>query len=275
MNGDETIVAIDDLRFAYPGGVTALDGVSLEVVRGTTLGIVGQNGSGKTTLAKHLNGLLRPTSGRVVVAGLDTTRHPVRELARHVGYVFQNPGHQLFARTVAEELAFGPRNLGVAVDEIDERVASVAETLQLTDLLPVHPYRLPLPMRKLVTIASVLTMRPSVLVLDEPTTGQDQRTTRRITELIDAVRAGGTTVVCVTHDMSLLAPVSDRVVVLHDGRIAADGTPRAILSDRALMAATRLRPPQVTELSLAMPGRGDRPGALSVAELADELRGVT
>ncbi len=275
MSGGDTVVTIDDLRFAYPGGVTALDGVSLEIARGTTLGIVGQNGSGKTTLAKHLNGLLRPTSGRVVVAGLDTTRHPVRELARHVGYVFQNPGHQLFARTVAEELAFGPRNLGVAADAIDERVASVAETLQLTGVLPVHPYRLPLPMRKLVTIASALTMHPSVLVLDEPTTGQDHGTSRRITEVIHGVRAGGTTVVCVTHDMSLLAAVSDRVVVLHDGRVAADGTPRAILSDRALMTATRLRPPQVTELSLAIPGRGDRPGALSVGELVDEIRGVT
>ena len=184
---------------------------------------MGQNGSGKTTLAKHLNGLLRPTSGRVVVTGLDTTGHPVRELARHVGYVFQNPGHQLFARTVAEELAIGPRNLGVAADEIDDRIASVTETLQLTDVLPMHPYRLPLPMRKLVTIASVLTMRPSVLVLDEPTTGQDHRTSRRITEVIDAVRAGGTTIVCVTHDMSLLAAVSDRVVVLHEGRSQRTG----------------------------------------------------
>jgi energy-coupling factor transporter ATP-binding protein EcfA2 len=275
MNGGETVVAIEDLQFSYPGGVVALDGISIEIGRGTALGIVGQNGSGKTTLAKHLNGLLRPTAGRVVVEGLDTARHPIRALARHVGYVFQNPGHQLFARTVADELAFGPRNLGVAADEIDARVAAVAETLQLTDVLAMHPYRLPLPMRKLVTIASVLTMRPSVLVLDEPTTGQDHRTSRRIAELIDGVRAGGATVVTVTHDMSLLAAVSDRVVVLQEGRVAADGTPRAILSDRALMAATRLRPPQVTELSIAMPGRGDRPGALSLAELVDELRGAT
>jgi len=275
MSDGETVVAIEDLRFCYPGGVTALAGVSLQIGRGTSLGIVGQNGSGKTTLAKHLNGLLRPTAGRVVVEGLDTARHPVRALARHVGYVFQNPGHQLFARTVALELAFGPRNLGVAADEIDARVASIAETLQLTDVLAMHPYRLPLPLRKLVTIASVLVMRPSVLVLDEPTTGQDHRTSRRITEVIDTVRASGATVVCVTHDMTLLAATSDRVVVLHEGRIAADGTPRAVLSDRGLMAATRLRPPQVTELSLAIPHHGDRPGALSVGELVDEIRGAT
>jgi energy-coupling factor transport system ATP-binding protein len=130
-------------------------------------------------------------------------------------------------------------------------------------------------MRKVVTIASALTMHPSVLVLDEPTTGQDHGTSRRITDVIHGVRAGGTTVVCVTHDMSLLAAVSDRVIVLNEGQIAADGTPRGILSDRALMTATRLRPPQVTELSLEIPGRGDRPGALSVGELVDEIRGVT
>jgi len=275
MSGSEAVISIEDLRFTYPGGGAALDGVSLDVARGASLGIVGQNGSGKTTLAKHLNGLLRPTSGRVVVEGLDTASHPVRSLARHVGYVFQNPGHQLFARTVAEELAFGPRNLGLAADEIDARVASVAETLGLADVLPMHPYRLPFPLRKLVTIASVLTMRPSVLVLDEPTTGQDHRTSRRITEVIDGARASGATVVCVTHDMTLLAATSDRVVVLHEGRIAADGTPRAVLSDRGLMAATRLRPPQVTQLSLAMPHHGDRPGALSIGELVDEIRGAT
>lgn len=274
MSEGDVVVAIENVGFAYPGGVVALDAISLEIARGTGLGVVGQNGSGKTTLAKHLNGLLRPTTGRVVVEGLDTARHPVRALARHVGYVFQNPGHQLFARTVAAELAFGPRNLGVSADEIDARIAAVAETLDLADVLTVHPYRLPLPIRKLVTIASVLTMSPRVLVLDEPTTGQDHRTSRRITDVIDRVRAGGTTVVCVTHDMPLLAAFSDRVLVLHDGRIAADGSPRTVLSDRALMTATRLRPPQVTELSLAMRGRGDRPGALSVGELVDEIRGA-
>lgn len=275
MSGSETVVAIQDVRYSYPGGVAALDGVSLDVARGTGLGIVGQNGSGKTTLAKHLNGLLRPTAGRVVVEGLDTARHPVRALARHVGYVFQNPGHQLFARTVAEELAFGPRNLGLTAAEVDDRVASVAEALRLVDALSTHPYRLPFPLRKLVTIGSVLTMRPSVLVLDEPTTGQDHRTSRRIAEVIDGVRASGTTVVCVTHDMNLLIAVSDRVVVLNEGRVAADGMPRAVLSDRGLMATTRLRPPQVTELSLSMSRRIGRPGALTVGELVDEIRAET
>lgn len=273
MRDEPAVASVRDVRYVYPGARgAALDGLSLEVRRGSLVGLVGQNGSGKTTLSKHLNGLLRPTSGRVFVEGLDTSREPVRRLARHVGYVFQNPAHQLFARTVADELAFGPRNLGCAQDEVAERVAAVVASLDLAEVLSVHPYRLPFPVRKLVTIASVLTMRTSVVVLDEPTTGQDHPTRRRIVAVLDRLRADGTTVVCATHDMSLLAEASDRVVVLLEGRIAADGTPRDVLSDRALLDATSIRPPQISALSLMLPGRAGRPAALSVDELVDELR---
>jgi energy-coupling factor transport system ATP-binding protein len=275
VSNEPAVISLRDVRYVYPGaGAAAVDGVSLDIQRGSLIGLVGQNGSGKTTLTKHLNGLLRPTSGRVLVEGLDTAREPVRRLAQHVGYVFQNPAHQLFARTVADELAFGPRNLGCAPEEVEERVVAVTASLGLGDVLSVHPYRLPFPLRKLVTIASVLTMRTSVVVLDEPTTGQDHQTARRIVAVLDGLRAAGTTVVCVTHDMALLAEVSDRLVVLHEGRVAGDGSPRDVLSDRALLATTSLRPPQISELSLALPGRRGRLGALSVDELVRELRGA-
>jgi energy-coupling factor transport system ATP-binding protein len=272
--GAAPIVRITDLRFAYPDGTVALDGVSLSVDRGVVLGVVGQNGSGKTTLAKHLNGLLRPTSGSVVVDGLATDRHPTRTLAAHVGYVFQNPGHQLFARTVAEELAFGPRNLGLATVEVAGRVADVASALGLDAHLVSHPQRLPLPLRKLVSIASVLTMRTPLVVLDEPTTGQDHRTARRITEVIRDLRGAGTTVVAVSHDLSLLAGIADRLLVLDGGRVAADGPPRDVLTDTSLAASTRLTPPQVTQLAMALPGRTGRGAVLSVGELVAELRGL-
>ena len=275
MIDEPAIISIQDLVYTYPGtGVAALDGVSLEISRGSLVGLVGRNGSGKTTLTKHLNGLLRQTSGRVMVEGLDTSREPVRRLAAHVGYVFQNPGHQLFAHTVADELAFGPRNLGCSPEEVEERVASVAGSLGLGDVLSVHPYRLSFPIRKLVTIAGVLTMRTSVVVLDEPTAGQDQQVRLRVRAVLEGLRAAGSTVVCVTHDISLLAEMSDRLVVLHDGRVAGDGPPRDVLSDREVLAATGLRSPQITELSLELPDRGGRPVALTVAELADELRAV-
>jgi energy-coupling factor transport system ATP-binding protein len=274
MSGTAPIVAVDELRFAYPDGTVALDGVTLAVEPGAVVAIVGQNGSGKTTLAKHLNGLLRPTSGRVVVDGLDTARHPVRTLAGHVGYVFQNPGHQLFARTVADELAFGPRNLGMPHDEVDGRIAAVAASLGLESHLAAHPHRLPWPVRKLVSIAAVLTMRTAVLVLDEPTTGQDHRTAQRIAGVIREVRATGTTVVAVSHDMSLVADVADRIIVLDGGRVVADGAPRAVLSDPALVEATRLAPPQITQLAMAIPGRAARGAVLSIDELVAEVRGA-
>jgi energy-coupling factor transport system ATP-binding protein len=273
MNGPQA-VAVRDVRFAYPGGVVALDGVSLEIPPGQVAAVAGQNGSGKTTLTKLLNGLLQPTSGSVTVDGVDTTGRRTQELARHVGYVFQNPNHQLFARTVAEELAFGPRNLGVAAGEVDRRVAEVAAMFGLADRLPEHPYRLGYPVRKLVGIASVVAMRPSILVLDEPTTGQDHRTSEAIGAVLQDVRDAGTTIVCVTHDMELVATLADRMVVMREGRLAADGTPRSVFADSATMAATRLRAPQITRLSVALPAMAGRPPALEVAELVDALRGA-
>jgi energy-coupling factor transport system ATP-binding protein len=273
MTADAPAVAMRDVRYVYAsGGVVALDGISIEVPRGQTLAVAGQNGSGKTTLSKLVNGLLRPTSGSVAVHGRDTAGRRVQELARQVGYVFQNPTHQLFARSVTEELAFGPRNLGIGEAEIAQRVADVAEAFALTDHLGAHPYHLGFPIRKVVSIASVVTMRPSILVLDEPTTGQDHRIADAIVRIIRGLREAGVTVVCISHDMDLVAAVADRIVVLHAGRVVADGTPRAIFSDPATMSATRLRPPQVTRLSMALPWTTDTPAALTVDELLHDVR---
>ena len=269
---DPPLIAMQDVRYVYrASGVVALDQLSIQIAVGSTVAIVGQNRSGKTTLAKLLNGLLRPTVGSVVVNGLDTATYPVQVMARHVGYVFQHPNHQLFARTVSDELSFGPRNLGHTTVEIAERVARVADDFGLTHLLGHHPYHLSYPLRKLLSIASVVAMQPRVLVLDEPTTGQDHRTWEVIVRRIRAVRDSGTTVVCVTHDMPLVASIADRMLVLRDGRLIDDGTPRKMFSDRGSMAAARLAPPQIARLSLELPGRIGRPAVLSVAELAVEL----
>jgi energy-coupling factor transport system ATP-binding protein len=276
MTADAPAVAMRDVRYVYPnergGGVVALDGVSMEIRPGQCLAVAGQNGSGKTTLSKLVNGLLRPTSGSVAIHGLDTAGQRVQELARHVGYVFQNPNHQLFARSVAEELAFGPRSPGIAAAEIAERVDEVAATFGLTGHLGSHPYHLGFPLRKIVSIASVVTMRPSIVVLDEPTTGQDHRTAEAVARVIRGLRDSGTTVVCVSHDMELVAAVADRLAVMRTGRIVADGTPRQVFADAATMSESRLRPPQITRLSMALPGGSDRPAALGVDELLRDVR---
>lgn len=271
---DGPVVRVDNVTYAYSkGAVVALDGVSLTVPRGQVVGVVGQNGSGKTTLTKLLNGLLKPTRGTIVVNGMNTADNPVQKMAAHVGYVFQNPNHQLFATTVEEELRFGPRNLGVTGDELTERVTEAVEFFGLQDVLALHPYRISFPLRKLVGIASIFTMRPRVFILDEPTTGQDHRTTGVINRLIHRLGDRGDTVICVSHDMPLLADVAERLIVMWNAKLISDDTPRNVFADRALMSQTHLAPPQVTELSLRIASRAGRPAALSVEELVADLRG--
>lgn len=265
-------IVVDHLSHIYAAGnVVALDDVSVTIGHSEIVGIVGQNGSGKTTLAKHLNGLLKPTSGRVFVDGIDTTRIRVQQLATHAGYVFQNPNHQLFASTVEQDLAFGPRNAGVRQEEIDERVEQAITFFGLEDVRHLHPYRISFPMRKLVGIATIYTMRPTIFVLDEPTTGQDHVTTRVVNQLIHRLRDVGSTVVCVSHDMPLLAETVDRILVMWGGKLIADAPPREVFANAEIMRQTKLQPPQISEISLRLRSRQGRPAALTVDELAADL----
>ena len=258
------VLALRDVSFRYAAGAPwAVDRCTLDVPAGLVVGIAGANGSGKSTLARLMQGLLRPAIGTVTVDGLDTARTPVRRLAAHAGYVAQNPNHQLFASTVAAELAFGPRNLGLPAAEVEDRVADAARRLGLEDVLDRHPYHLGRARRKLVTIASVLAMRTPVLVLDEPTTAQDHRTSDVVGRLIRELRDAGTAVVCISHDVRLLADVADRLVVLDAGRAIADDAPRAVFADGAVMRQARLRPPQVTRLALRLDGPARPWAALS------------
>ncbi len=268
------LIEVSEASYRYPGGVLALDRVSLEVCSADVIGIAGSNGAGKSTLARLLNGLLRPTSGVVLVDGRDTRGVPVHDLARTVGLVFQRPGSQLFARTVAEELAFGPRNLGLSTDEIAERVAAAADRFGLNDILVASPFSLPSPIRRLVAIASVVTMRPRVLVLDEPTTGEDHLTTDRVADLVAGLREEGVGVVCVTHDMRLIAAAATHMVAMAGGRVRAAGEPRAVFGDTAALAAAGLLAPQVTRLAAAVPGAAPGRTILTVPELVGALGGA-
>lgn len=268
-------LAIDvrDAHYVYPtGNVVALGGVDLTVAPGEIIGIIGQNGSGKTTLTKLLNGLLKPSSGTVIVDGVDTAGKTVQQMASHVGYVFQNPNHQLFARTVQLELEFGPRNIGLSEDEIAERVADAVEFFGLGEYIEEHPYRVSFPIRKLVGIASIVAMRPPIIILDEPSTGQDHHTTQIINGLMRRMREQGTTVVCVSHDMPLLADVVERVIVMKSTRIIADATPREVFADKELMARTNLQAPQATEIALRTVVPLGGPVALTPAELAADIQ---
>lgn len=271
---DNTNLAIDvrGAKYVYPtGNVVALGGVDLQVERGEIIGIIGQNGSGKTTLTKLFNGLLKPTAGTVVINGVDTAKHSVQQMAAHVGYVFQNPNHQLFARTVQMELEFGPRNIGVPEEEIAVRVAEAVEFFGLQEFIEEHPYRVSFPVRKLVGIASIVAMRPPIIIFDEPSTGQDHNTTQIINDLMRKLREQGTTVVCVSHDMPLLADVVERVIVMKSTEIIADATPREVFADKTLMARTNLQAPQITEIALHTVVPLGGPVALTPTELATDI----
>jgi energy-coupling factor transporter ATP-binding protein EcfA2 len=224
-------IELEAVSFAYPDGTVALQDVSLTIRPNERVAIVGQNGSGKSTLVRHLNGLLRPTRGRVLLDGSDIAPIHVAELARRVGLAFQNPDRQLFAGRAAAEAAFGPRNLGLRGAELDERVRGALAAVGLEAEAATNPYDLGYSRRKLLALASVLGMRTPVLVLDEPTTGQDARGVAWVQDAVAGAAAEGRTVMAITHDMRFAAECFERAIVMREGRVVADGRPAEVLAE--------------------------------------------
>jgi energy-coupling factor transport system ATP-binding protein len=241
-----TDLSVEGLVHVYPEGrVRALDGVGLRIGAGERVALVGQNGSGKTTLVRHLNGLLRPTGGSVVVDGVDASRMSVAQLAARVGLVFQDPDRQIFAGTVRSEVEFGPRNLGRSGSDLDAAVADALAACGLADEERTNPYDLGGARRKLLALASVLAMQTPVLVLDEPTTGQDLAGAELVRRIVDSVTAEGRTVIAISHDMGFVAEAFDRVVVMRAGRVILDGDPAVVFGPDSWdsLASTYLEPP--------------------------------
>ncbi len=248
-------VDVRALCFAYAGGTRALDGLSLAVPQGQFAAIVGPNGGGKSTLARQLNGLLRPQQGTVTVQGQSTAGRPVGELARLVGYVFQNPDHQIFAATVYEEVAFGPRNLGLAGQALAQRVAEALAAFDLSVLAEAPPAVLGYGLRRLVTLASVWAMQPPIWLLDEPTTGLDARLTGLLMERLHGLHRTGHTILLITHDLKLAA-ATQRMVGISQGRVALDGPPQSAMADSATLESIGLRPPPIARLSALLAEAG-------------------
>ncbi|HSN74127.1 MAG TPA: ABC transporter ATP-binding protein [Anaerolineae bacterium] len=268
-----TPLAIDvrAVRFAYGGGVQALDGVSLAVPQGQFVALVGPNGGGKSTLARHLNGLLRPQQGTVAIQGQPTAGRPVGELARLVGYVFQNPDHQIFAPTVREEVAFGPRNLGLRDHALAQRVAEALAAFDLAALAETPPAVLGYGLRRLVTLASVWAMQPPIWLLDEPTTGLDAHFTGLLMARLRSLHQAGHTILFITHDLKLAAE-AQRILVISRGRVAMDGLPSAVLADSAALEAVGLRPPPITRLSALLAPLGFPHPMLGVEQFMETWR---
>ena len=263
------IIEVKDLNHIYPNGFHALRGLTVKIERGEFVAIIGQNGSGKTTLVKHLNSLLRPTTGTVCVNGLDVSRRKVSEMAQTVGYCFQNPDHQIFCETVYKEVAFGPQNLHLSQAEIDQRVEEALGAVGLLPLKDRMPRELSKGQRQRLAVAAVLSMRPEILIVDEPTTGQDYRDGIEMLNLVERLHQSGHTVLIITHDMFLVARYARRVLVLREGEILLDGTAREVFGQSDLLRTTFLAPPPITSLAQALPEFF--PGTvLSVEEMVEQ-----
>ncbi len=249
-------LSVENISFTYPGGAEALRGVTLDIASGEAVAIVGENGAGKTTLVKHLNGLLKPTRGRVIVGEWDTREHTVAKMAARVGFVFQNPDDQIIERTVGDEVAFGPRQLGQSAPDALANATAALEMVELAAESGTHPYDLTAPQRKLMTLASVLAMRTPVVIFDEPTMGQDARGVALIGNIIETLKSEDRTVIIITHDIDFCADHFERVVAMADGRVLADGPAADVLAQADLLATTNVEPPQLIRLAqaLGLPG---------------------
>jgi energy-coupling factor transport system ATP-binding protein len=241
-------IEINDLHFTYPTGVEALRGISFTIESGEQVAIVGQNGAGKTTLVKHLNGLLQPTRGQVMIGDWNTRERSVAKLASRVGYVFQNPDEQLFSKNVGTEVAFGPKNLGFDGERVKALVQDALRLTELSDKTETNPYDLSVTWRKMVALASILSMDTEIVVFDEPTTGQDAMSVRRIANVIAELRKRGKTVITITHDIDFCAENFERVIAMAQGKILLEGKANDVLGQEEILARTYVDPPQLTRL---------------------------
>lgn len=243
------MIVIEDVSFRYPSTTQdVLSNVTLNVNDGEFVAIMGENGAGKTTLVKMLNGLLKPTKGRVIIDNSETGNKSVAELSRDVGLIFQNPDHQLFAETVSEELSFSLRNFGFAEDVIQRRITHILTSLDLQKYSNTSPFILSGGERKRVALAATLVWNPKHIIMDEPTIGQDYLQKDRLRNFIVQLISQGKTIIIVTHDVEFVAECNPRVVLLSKGKILADGPATQILTQSDLVEKASLVRPQITEL---------------------------
>jgi energy-coupling factor transport system ATP-binding protein len=246
------VIEVKDLYFTYPNGVEALKDVSAVIGDGEFVAIMGQNGAGKTTLVKHFNGLLKPTRGQVFVDATDVTKVSIATLSKNVGFVFQNPDHQLFSETVEEEISFALRNFGFKEDVVEKRVTWALNLLGLAEYRKTSPFMLSGGERKRVALASVLAWDPKILILDEPTIGQDYQQKEKLRQFILQMKTQKKTVIIVTHDVEFVAECSPRVLLMREGKIIADGEAEHILTDPDILNEASIVPPQIAQIFMEL-----------------------
>lgn len=250
----ENVVEIQGLWHIYqPMGEVALKNVDLTIKKGDFVALIGQNGSGKTTLIKHMNGLLKATKGTVMVGGEHVKDQLVSEMARYIGYVFQNPAHQIFSDSVEAEIAFGPKNLGYPPEEVAKLVDQALQDVNLEKWRTEMPFMLGRGQMQRLAIASILSMKPSVLIIDEPTTGLDWRECIRVMNLVKKLNDDGHTIIMTTHSMNLVSLYAKRVVVLRFGEKILDGTVDEVFKQTEILKTAYIKAPQIYRIMEAVP----------------------
>ena len=245
-------LTLNNISYTYPNGFSAVENVTMSFEKGESVAIVGQNGAGKTTTVKLINGLLKPTEGDVIIDGLNTKDYTTAQISKKVGYVFQNPDDQIFNNTVYKEIEFGPKQQGLPLEEMKENVQNSAELVGITKYLEENPYDLPYSLRKMVTIAAVIAMNTDVIILDEPTAGQDYPTLKRLGEIIKYLNQKGKTIITITHDMEFVVNNFDHVIVMANKRKIADGNKRDIFWDIGTLEKSMLKQPHISRLSRSL-----------------------
>lgn len=276
MTDNNPFIQVNNLDFTYPDGTKALEDINVTVKVGEFIALIGQNGSGKTTLSKLLNGLYKPTSGEVIVDGLNSKTTPIVQMVRRVGYVFQNPDHQLFNNNCWDEIAYGPRNIELPEGEVKIRVEEATQVVGLPKMyFEEHPFFLSKGLRQRVAIASILALRPQVIIVDEPTTGQDARQSFEIMDFLkDLNEKHGHTIIIITHDMPIVAQYAHRVILMSEGKILADDETARVFSQPDILAKAFLEPPEITQLAQSVQELGFNPGTLTVSEMVKEFENL-
>ncbi len=268
---ENPIVDVQMLWYRYEKQDWALRGVTLSIYPGEFVAIIGQNGAGKTTLVKHFNGILSPVQGKVRINGRDTKEIPFEQMATEVGYCYQNPDHQIFNLTVKEELQFGLKKLKLPEEEIKKRIDQVIKTVNLEGNEQEYPFSLSRGERQKLAVGTILAMNPPVMIIDEPTTGMDWKGGETMMNLIRELHQAGRTIIMITHDMRIVAAYASRVIVMSEGQIIAQGTPKEVFIQTDILAKAFLEAPQITRIAEALAPYGVPPDILTVQEGVEQL----
>lgn len=269
------IIQVKDLVFSYPDGTKAIDDISISFYEGEFIAFIGTNGCGKTTFSKCLNGILKATSGSINVNGIDVVHtKDCMELVKNIGYVFQNPDHQLFNNNIYDEIAYAPRNLRISEEEVKKRVLEASKTAGVSEsLFKEHPFFQVKGLRQRIAIASILSLKPKIIIVDEPTTGQDYKQSIEVMEFLKMLNEKmGHTIIIITHEMDIVAEYAKRVVVMNGGRVLSEGSVKEVFSKANLLEEANIKPPQITRLAQSLEGEGFTNNVISADELYAEWK---